>query len=79
MSKTRRQLLIAIAERIGGERGKRMRELLRHSTRLDLLERLMTEEEFAEQLQRAERDLPGLLAELEDLGPADPGTWGFPN
>ncbi len=79
MSKTRRHLLHAIADKIGGERGRRMRELIRHSPRADLLDRELTEEEFNEQLAAAERDLPAVLANLEELGSERPGTWGFPN
>jgi hypothetical protein len=78
-AKTRRDLLYAIADRIGGERGKRMRELIRHSDFPAMLDRALPAEEFARQLENAERDLPSILANLEKLGPADPGTWGFPN
>jgi hypothetical protein len=79
MAKTRRDLLYAIAKKIGGERGKRMRELVRHSPFRDLLDRPLSDEEFADQLDNAERDLPAVLANLERLGPEKPGTWGFPN
>jgi hypothetical protein len=79
MPRTRRELLYAIADKVGGERGKRMREMIKHSVRLDLMERILTDEEFADQLKQAELDLPRVMANLEDLGPADPGTWGFPN
>ena len=78
-AKTRRDLLYAIADKIGGERGRRMRELIRHCAYRDLLNRPLTEEAFIEQLKNADRDLPGILANLERLGPEPPGTWGFPN
>jgi hypothetical protein len=77
--KTRRDLLYAIADKIGGERGKRMRELVRHSDFPAMLDRPLPADEYARQLENAERDLPMILANLEKLGPADPGTWGFPN
>ncbi len=77
--KTRRDLLYAIARKIGGERGKRMRELVKHSPFRDLLDRPLTEDDYQEQLNNAERDLPMVLANLERLGPEQPGTWGFPN
>jgi len=77
--KTRRDLFYAIAEKVGGERGKRMRELIRHSQFPALLDRPLAEEEFRTHLENAERDLPAILANLERLGPEDPGTWGFPN
>ena len=79
MAKTRRQLLYAIADKIGGERGKRMRELVKHSQFHALLDRTLTDEEFAAQLENAERDLPSVLESFERLGPEAPGTWGFPN
>jgi hypothetical protein len=79
MAKTRRDLLYAIADKIGGERGKRMRELIKHSAFRDLLDRPLTDEDFADQLNNAERDLPAVLSNLEWLGPEQPGTWGFPN
>ncbi len=79
MPKTRRDLLYAIADKIGGERGKRMREAVRKTGFPELLDRPMTDEEFATQLINAERDLPMILANLEKLPPESPGTWGFPN
>lgn len=79
MPKTRRQLLLAIADKVGGERARRMRELIRLSPRWDLLDRELTDEEFTEQLTAAERDLPSVLANLEEMGSERPGTWGFPN
>lgn len=78
MPKTRRDLLYAIADKIGGERGKRMREAVRKTRFPELLDRPMTDEEFATQLRNAERDLPQVLASLETLRES-PGTWGFPN
>lgn len=78
-AKTRRDLLYAIAKKIGGERGKRMRELIKHSPFRNLLDRPLSDAEYAEQLDHAERDLPMVLANLERLGPEQPGTWGFPN
>jgi hypothetical protein len=78
MSKTRRDLLYAIAERIGGERGRRMRDAIKHSAFGHLLDRPMTEEQYETQLANAEQDLPGVLANLEELGP-EFRSWGFPN
>jgi hypothetical protein len=76
--KTRRDLLLAIAERIGGERGRRMRDAVRNSAFAHLLDRPLTEEEFTTQLANAERDLPAALETFEDLGP-EVHSWGFPN
>lgn len=69
----------AIADRIGGERGRRMREAVKHSAFADLLDRPMSDAEYAHQLQNAERDLPTVLANLEPVKPEPPGTWGFSN
>lgn len=79
MAKTKRDLLLAIAARIGGERGKRMHDAVKNSAFPELLERSMTEEEFTAQLRCAEQDLPAMLASFEELGPEFPGSWGFPN
>jgi hypothetical protein len=78
MPKTRRDLLLAIADKVGGERGKRMREALERCECLALMDRPITDEEFARQLEKAERDLPRILAG-EKPGRELPGTWGFPN
>jgi hypothetical protein len=78
MSKTRRDLLNAIADRIGGERGRRMRDAVKHSAFADLLDRPMTDEQYETQLTNAEHDLPRVLKDLEELGP-ELRSWGFPN
>lgn len=78
MPKTKRDLLIAIADRIGGERAKRMREALRDLSFAHLLDRPLSDEEFAAMLRQAEKDLPSIMANLEPV-PTPPGTWGFPN
>jgi hypothetical protein len=78
MSKTRRDLLNAIADRIGGERGRRMRDAVKHSAFADLLDRPMTDEQYETQLANAEHDLPRVLKNLEELGP-ELRSWGFPN
>lgn len=78
MAKTRRDLLNAIATRIGGERGRRMRDAVKHSAFGELLDRPMTDEEYETQLANAEHDLPRVLANLEELGP-EFRSWGFPN
>ncbi len=79
MPKTRRDLLLAIAEKIGGERGKRMREALRNCHFAAMMDRPMTDDEFEQQMKNAERELPSLMTKLENLGTEKPGSWGFPN
>jgi hypothetical protein len=88
MPKTERDLMYAIADKIGGARGKRMREKLGKKMPFDhLLEKPLSDEEFATQLQRAEVEirrfgrfssLPPWFHAIEQLGEKPP-TWGFPN
>jgi hypothetical protein len=79
MPKTRRDLLLAIADKVGGERARRMREAVRQAKYDPLLERPISDAEFASRLEQAEKDLPTALESFENLGPEDPGSWGFPN
>ncbi len=79
MPKTRRDLLLAIADKIGGERGKRMREALRNCNFAAMMDRPMTDAEYEQQMQNAERELPSLMAKLEQVSSEKPGSWGFPN
>ncbi|PTX91062.1 hypothetical protein [Opitutus sp. ER46] len=78
MAKTRRDLLLAIAKKVGGERGRRMRQAIREAETSGMMDRLISDAEYARQLENAERDLPGVLAKLETVLES-PGTWGFPN
>lgn len=77
MAKTRRELLLAIAEKVGGERGRQMRDAVKRCYHANL-DREISEDEFAATLAQAERDLPTVLAHAEAIFP-EPGTWGFPN
>ncbi len=78
MPKTKRDLLCAIASRIGGERGKRMLDAVRNLPFPELLDRPISDADYARQLEIAERDLPKVLASLEALGP-ELRSWGFDN
>src|SRR5581483_6820849 len=78
MPKTKRDLFCAIAAAIGGERGKRMADAVRHLPFPELLDRPITDEEFDRQLEIARRDLPQALASFEALGP-ELRSWGFDN
>jgi hypothetical protein len=78
MAKTKRDLLCAIADHIGGERGRRMRDAARNLPFPELLDRPMSDEEFARQLEIAQRDLPRALQSFEALGP-EFRSWGFEN
>lgn len=78
MAKTRRDLLLEIAKRIGGERGRRMRQAIRKCELAHMLDRPVTDAEFEAQIKNAERELPAILATYEDVG-TEPGSWDFPN
>ena len=90
MQKTERNLLCAIAEKVGGLRGKRMKEKLGKPLPAPfdhLVDNPLTDETFAVQLKNIgaeiERngqysDLPLLFTEIESIG-EKPGTWGQPN
>jgi hypothetical protein len=67
MPKTKRDLYNAIADKIGGERGKRMRECFQQSPFKDLLNEEISDEDFASHLKKAERDLPKAFAHLEEM------------
>jgi hypothetical protein len=56
-----------------------MREAVRQAKYDPLLERPISDAEFASRLEQAEKDLPTALESFENLGPEDPGSWGFPN
>lgn len=78
MAKTKRHLLRAIADKIGGERGRRMRDAAQNLPYLDVLDRPLSDHEYAAMLEQAERDLPTALASFENLGP-ECASWGFSN
>lgn len=78
MAKTRRDLLMEIARRIGGERGRRMRQAIRKCEFAHLLDRPVTDDEFEAQLKNADRELPTVMATLEEVG-REEGSWDFPN
>jgi hypothetical protein len=87
MPKTEKDLLHAVAKKVGGERGKRMLKKLGKKVPPPfdrLLDRALSDEEFAAQLKKAEdeirqngrfSDLPLLFTEIEGIG-EKPGTWG---
>jgi len=76
MPKTEKDLLYAIAEKVGGSRGERMRERLGKKTPFDdLLDSSLSDEEFAAQLKNAETVLPKVFAQIEQMG-GKPRSWG---
>ena len=83
MAKSKRDLLHALADRIGGAEGERMRAALSQPTPFDdLLDRPMSEAEFAAQwrnLDALERDLKSAFEKLRGADWEKPGSWGLPN
>ena len=81
MPKTKRDLLYALADRIGGEHGQRMREALAKPVfqELRMLQRTYSDEEFAAELERMERDTRAALARAKEIELDKPATWGLAN
>ena len=87
MPKTERELLCSIADKIGGKRGKRVREKLGKKLPValeSLLEKPLSDEEFAALLIRMETsiirygcfaDVPPLFGEVEKTGEKRPTWW----
>ena len=80
MPKTKKALLHAVADKIGGEQGARLRDTLRKKTPFDdVLDRPMSDETFEAELKKAGTDFPKALAHLGLRPPEEPGSWGFQN
>lgn len=81
MPKTKKDLMYALADRIGGEQGQKLREGLAKPLFQDLrsLEQTYTDAEFATELDKLERDLPQALAKLKQAKLDKPATWGLSN
>jgi hypothetical protein len=80
MPKTKRDLLHAVADKIGGEHGERMRTALKRKTPFDdILDRTMSREAFVSEMKRLESDLPKAFAKMKTMDWEKPGTWGLPN
>jgi hypothetical protein len=80
MPKTKRDLLHALADRIGGAHGERLRAALAKKNLLDdIIDRPMSDEEFTSQLEKLARELPAAFAKMKDVEWEKPGTWGLAN
>ncbi|HEX7631317.1 MAG TPA: hypothetical protein VF388_04220 [Lacunisphaera sp.] len=78
MQKTKRALLHAIAEKVGGVSAEKIRTALATKTPIDdILDRPISEEEFASQLEDAERIWPKALARLQSQEWARSNEWGL--
>ena len=77
MPKTKRDVLNTIAAKITGEGGARLREQLKKKTAIDdMLDRPISDEEFAAELQKLETMIAALVAKKAF---DEPGSWGLPN
>lgn len=81
MAKTKRDLIHALAEKIGGPRGERMRAVLARPEFGDLLawDEELTEEAFASQLATMTTTLRELKASGHASDAGLPGSWGLAN
>jgi hypothetical protein len=78
--KTKKDLLYALANRIGGEDGARLHEQLKVKTPFDdVLNRTMSDEDFATELKKLENDLPKAFVRALRVAIEQPGSWGLPN
>lgn len=78
MPKTKKDLLCAIANKIGGERGKCMRDALRKTMPFKgLLELPISDKEFTSELNKTESNLLKAFARLEQAPREKTGSWGF--
>jgi hypothetical protein len=77
MPKTKRDLLHALADKIGGDQGERLRALLQRKTMMDdILDRPLSEEEFAAQLQKLQQGIPQALERIQGEDWMKSGEWG---
>jgi len=80
MPKTKRTLLSALADRIGGGHGRRMRAALSRIAPFDdLLDRPMDDAAYDSELKRLETDLPKAFATMKPREWERPGSWGLAN
>ncbi len=78
MQKTKRELLYAIADKVGGASAEKIRSALAMKSPIDdMLDRPISEEEFALQLKDAERIWPKAIARLQSQEWAKSGDWGM--
>ena len=81
MPKTKKDLIIALADKVGGERGQRMREAFGSTMLKDLKawDEVLSDEEFATQLKTLEQMAGGAPLFKKGGEAGQPGTWGLPN
>jgi len=80
MSKTKRDLLYATADKIGSERGARMRSALQKKTSFDdIIDRPRNDEAFDAELKKLEPDLPKAFEKMDKVDWEKLGTWGQAN
>lgn len=80
MPKTKRDLIHALADRIGGEDGDRMRAALQKQSPFDdIIDRPIAEEDFASLLEEMDRNWKAARAKMKKVDWERPGSWGLPN
>jgi hypothetical protein len=80
MTKTKRDLLYALADKIGGDHANRLRVSLKRKAPFDdALDRPLSDREFAVQLASLERDFKAAVAKRKSIDWDTPGSWDLPN
>lgn len=78
MPKTKRDLLHAVAAKIGGETGGKLLARLQQKTIIDdILDRPMSDEDYEAQLSKMETGLPNALAILQSEQWMKSKEWGL--
>lgn len=78
MQKTKRDLLYAVADKIGGEQAEKLRTMLKQKSVFDgILDRPMTEEEFSAQLEQMAHGLPKAFARIDGPAWMKSEEWGL--
>ena len=77
MPRTKRDLYLLVASKIGGTQGHCMRATLRQYMYGALFREKLTEDEFASQLRQAEVDLPYACAQFFQVVQEKAGSFSF--
>lgn len=78
MPNTKRDLLYAVAAKIGGETGEKLLARLQKKSIIDdILDRPMSDEDYQAQLQKMGNGLPSALAKIQGVEWMKSDEWGL--
>ena len=79
MPKTKKDVILALADKIGGERAERIRATFETSPLKDLKKwhEILSDEEFESQVKKAEIGLKKAALLNQRDWPGDPASWGL--